>query len=100
MVDSREWGAAASGGLVRVIDAAGDGPAQVAGEGLPRRQPLSPITLTGGLKRLGVGRASMILRPFAAGVSDKVEAVETRLQPFTWTLSVSPRSRWGEFQYY
>jgi hypothetical protein len=71
MVDSREWGAVAGGGRVGVVDAAGDGPAQVAGEGQPRRQPLSPITLTGGLKQLGVRRASMILRSFVAGVNDK-----------------------------
>jgi hypothetical protein len=62
-----EWGAEAGGGRDGVIDAAGDGLAQVAGEGQPRRQPLSPITLTGGLKRLGVRRASIILRPFVAG---------------------------------
>ncbi len=62
----------AGGGWDGVIGAAGAGPAQVAGEGQPRRQPLSPITLTGGFKRLGVGRASIILRPFGAGVNDKV----------------------------
>ena len=50
-----EWGAVAGGGRDGVLDAAGDGPAQVAGEGQPRRQPLSPITLMGGLKRLGGG---------------------------------------------
>jgi len=66
-----EWGGVAGGGRDGVIDAAGDGPAQVAGEGQPRRQPLSPITLTKGLKRLGVGRTRIILRPFAAGVIDK-----------------------------
>jgi len=78
MVDSPEAGAVAGGGRDGVVDALGDGPAQVAGEGQPRRQPLSPITLTGGLKRRGVRRASLILRPFVAGVIDKVEVVETR----------------------
>ena len=67
-MDGAAWPAGRDG----VIDAAGDGPAQVAGEGQPRRQPLSPITLTKGLKRLGVRRASIILRPFVAGVNDKV----------------------------
>jgi len=86
MVDSPESGAVAGGGRDGVLDAAGDGPAQVAGEGQPRRRPLSPITLTGGLKRLGVRRASMILRSFAAdgrevwSLKSKVQGPRAKVQ--------------------
>ena len=78
MVDGPESGAVAGGGRDGVIDAAGDGPAQVAGEGQSRRQPLSPITLTGGLKRLGVRRASIMLRSFDKGalVADPFQVID------------------------